>query len=46
HDIELFIDADDRLFNATCTCGFFRHNRMLKGPCEHMLAIRMIHAKG
>ena len=33
----LRIDADDRLVDGSSTSGFFKHNRMLKGPCEIML---------
>jgi hypothetical protein len=42
---QLRIDADDRLVDGTSTSGFFTHNRMLKGPCEIMLALRMHHAR-
>lgn len=34
------IDADDRMVEGTCGCGFFIHNRLMRGPCEHMLALR------
>jgi len=38
----LRLDADDRLVEARCTCGFYVHNKMMRGPCEHMLAVRRI----
>src|SRR5207302_1169730 len=38
----LRLDADDRLVEARCTCGFYVHNKMTRGPCEHMLAVRRI----
>lgn len=38
---ELVIDSDDRLTAATCSCNFYSHNKMFKGPCECMLATRM-----
>ncbi|MBL0194980.1 MAG: SWIM zinc finger family protein [Myxococcales bacterium] len=38
---DLTIDADGRLAKATCTCNFFQQNKLLKGPCEHMLATRL-----
>ena len=41
HTPELSIDADGRLVRATCTCNFFRQNQLFKGPCEHMLAVRL-----
>lgn len=38
---ELVIDRDERAVTGQCTCNFFRQNRLMKGPCEHMLALRM-----
>jgi len=37
------IDADQRLVQGHCTCHFFVHNKLFKGPCEHMLALRIQH---
>jgi len=34
------LDADDRMVEGTCGCGFFLRNRLMRGPCEHMLALR------
>jgi len=45
YDAEIRIDADDRLVDGTSNSGFFTHNRMLKGPCEIMLALRMHHTR-
>lgn len=39
--IELAIDGDQRLIEAKCTCNFFQQNKLYKGPCEHILALRM-----
>lgn len=36
------IDADDRLVEAHCECGFYGHNKLMRGPCEHMLALRRL----
>ncbi|WP_407521331.1 SWIM zinc finger family protein [Methylobacterium oryzisoli] len=36
------LDADDRLVEARCDCGFYGHNKLMRGPCEHMLALRRI----
>ena len=36
----LVLDADDRMVEGTCGCGFFLRNRLMRGPCEHMLALR------
>ncbi len=38
---ELLVDSDGRLVKATCTCNFFQQNKLFKGPCEHMLAVRL-----
>ena len=32
------LDADGRVKRAECSCGFFRHNKLMKGPCQHILA--------
>ncbi len=37
----IWLDGDQRLFKADCSCDFYIHNRLHKGPCEHMLALRM-----
>ena len=35
------LDADDRLVQATCTCGHYLHHKLHYGPCAHILALRM-----
>jgi hypothetical protein len=35
------VDADERLVEGSCSCNFFKENRLRKGPCAHMLAIRL-----
>lgn len=42
---ELVIDRDERLASAKCTCNFYQQNKLYKGPCEHILALRMQHAR-
>lgn len=37
----LQVDADERIRTGTCDCNFFQQNKLRKGPCEHMLALRM-----
>lgn len=34
----LDVDSDGRVVTATCTCSFFRRNKLRRGPCIHMLA--------
>jgi len=43
--VELGIDSDQRLRNAKCGCDYFIKNKLYKGPCEHILALRQCHAK-
>jgi hypothetical protein len=35
------IDRDERLVVANCTCNWHQQNKLFKGPCEHILALRM-----
>lgn len=35
------VDLDERLVEATCSCDFYIRNKLYKGPCEHILALRM-----
>jgi hypothetical protein len=41
YEASLQIDADQRITDARCECNWFQQNRLRKGPCEHMLALRM-----
>ena len=36
----IVLDNDDRLIEARCDCYFYGHNKLMRGPCEHMLALR------
>ena len=40
----LTTDADQRMINAQCTCNWYKQNKLYKGPCEHILALRMKHS--
>jgi len=42
---QLQIDADGRIAGGRCSCNWFQQNRLRKGPCEHILALRMAHAR-
>ncbi len=42
HDVVLALDRDERLVDGSCTCWFFGQNRLRRGPCEHMLATRIM----
>jgi hypothetical protein len=41
YEVALSIDRDQRLAQASCTCNFFMMNKLFKGPCEHILAVRL-----
>lgn len=41
----LVIDKDERMLKANCTCNWHQQNKLFKGPCEHILALRMQHAR-
>ena len=46
YEPHITIDTDQRLVKGDCTCHFYMHNKLYKGPCEHMLALRMQHHTG
>jgi hypothetical protein len=39
----IILDNDERLTDARCDCYFYGHNKLMRGPCEHMLALRRIY---
>ncbi|HEY8429650.1 MAG TPA: SWIM zinc finger family protein [Sandaracinaceae bacterium] len=39
------VDAHGRIVEASCTCSFGRKHGLTKGPCEHMLALRLAHVQ-
>lgn len=41
----LTIDGDARIESAECSCYFHQSNRLRKGPCEHILALRLQHTR-
>ncbi len=41
----LTVDADERIIQAECTCNWHQQNKLYKGPCEHILALRLQHAR-
>lgn len=41
----LTVDKDERMIQAECTCNWHQQNKLFKGPCEHILALRMQHAR-
>lgn len=39
----LHIGIDGRVIDASCSCAAFTKHGLTKGPCEHMLALRLAH---
>ena len=39
------LDHDGRIIEASCTCAFFQKQQLKQGPCEHILALRLVHMK-
>ena len=37
----LTLDSDERVRSAVCSCNFYQQNKLRKGPCEHILAVRL-----
>ncbi|MDF2189243.1 SWIM zinc finger family protein [Paraflavitalea sp. CAU 1676] len=37
---QMVIDGDEKIKSASCDCSYYIENKLYKGPCEHMLAIR------
>src|SRR6185312_16231435 len=36
------IDREGRTASASCTCSAFRRSGIKEGPCEHMIALRVL----
>ncbi|HEX8433499.1 SWIM zinc finger family protein [Archangium sp.] len=41
----LRLDGDQRMVFGECTCNFFQQNKLFRGPCEHLLALRLQHSR-
>lgn len=41
----LTVDLDERIIFAECGCNWHQQNKLYKGPCEHILALRMQHSR-
>jgi len=40
---QLHVDGEGQIISGTCTCRFFGDHGLTKGPCEHLLALRLAH---
>ena len=38
---QVIIDNDLNITDGQCNCSSYRYNKMTKGPCEHILALRI-----
>jgi len=43
--VDKLIAEAGKIVRAECSCNFFQQNQLHKGPCEHMLALRMQHQR-
>ncbi len=41
----MVIDRDERMMKAVCSCNWHQQNKLFQGPCEHILAVRMMYAR-
>ncbi|PTM58418.1 hypothetical protein [Desmospora activa] len=39
----LSLDRDGRMVRARCSCWFYKQNRLMQGPCEHIMALLLDH---
>jgi hypothetical protein len=39
----LHADHEGRIIEGSCTCRFYRTHQLTRGPCEHILALRLAH---
>jgi hypothetical protein len=37
------VDHEGQIMEATCTCRFWKKHKLTKGPCEHILSLRLAH---
>lgn len=44
-ETSLTLDGDQRLVEGECACNWHQQNKLYKGPCEHILALRMAFAR-
>lgn len=39
----LHVDHEGRIIEGSCTCRHFHKHQLTRGPCEHLLALRLAH---
>src|SRR5262249_62324861 len=40
---QIHVDRQGAILEASCTCGYFRAHKLTRGPCAHILALRLAH---
>ena len=39
--VEMLVDDDGRILRGQCSCSYFHHAGLKRGPCRHLLALRL-----
>jgi hypothetical protein len=39
----MHVDHEGHIIEASCTCGTYKKFKLTRGPCEHLLALRLAH---
>ena len=42
YEPRLVLNVDEQLVDAQCSCNFYQQNKLRRGPCAHMLALRQL----
>ncbi len=40
YEPSITLNNDNQVIEGSCKCSFYYNNKMYKGPCEHMIALR------
>ncbi len=40
---QITVNHASEIVEGTCTCAFYASHKLTKGPCEHLLALRLAH---
>lgn len=42
YSVSMVLDADERILSARCNCAYHFRNQLRRGPCEHLVALRLV----
>ena len=42
---QVHVDKESRIIEGSCTCRQYKEEQLTRGPCEHLLALRLAHLK-